>query len=223
MTDPIETLFIDLDDTLYPASNGLWRDIRGRIDIYMRERIGLPADQVATLRRAYFEQYGTTLRGLERHYPVDKAEFLAFVHDLPLGEYISPNPGLRALLQDIPARKFIFTNADAAHAKRVVTALGLDGCFDGVVDILAVSPHCKPMPESFEIALRLAGNPDPRHCVLLDDMPRTTIAARELGMFSILVSENGATTSPDANAVLRDWSTLPALLQQARIRRKYGS
>jgi putative hydrolase of the HAD superfamily len=217
MSIPIEALFIDLDDTLYPASSGLWRDIRGRIDLYMRERLAIPADQVIALRRAYFEQYGTTLRGLERHYPIDKAEFLAFVHDLPLGEYIAPNPGLRTLLQNIPTRKFIFTNADAAHAKRVVTALGLDGCFDGVVDILAVSPHCKPMPASFEIALRLAGQANPHRCVLLDDMPRTILAARELGMFSILVSENGAQEA-NADAVLRDWSQLPALLEQARKR-----
>ncbi|MFO7585725.1 MAG: pyrimidine 5'-nucleotidase [Anaerolineales bacterium] len=217
MPTPIETLFIDLDDTLYPASSGLWRDIRGRIDLYMRERLGIPADQVTALRRAYFEQYGTTLRGLERHYPIDKAEFLAFVHDLPLGEYIAPNPGLRELLQRIPARKFIFTNADTAHAERVLTALGLEGCFDGVVDILAVSPHCKPMPASFEIALRLAGQADPRNCVLLDDMPRTTLAARELGMFSILVSENGAQEA-NADAILRDWSQLPALLEEARTR-----
>jgi putative hydrolase of the HAD superfamily len=223
MSNIPETLFIDLDDTLYPASSGLWRDIRGRIDLYMRERLGIPTDQVADLRRQFFEQYGTTLRGLERHYPVDKAEFLAFVHDLPLHEYIAPNPGLRAVLESTPVRKFIFTNADAAHAKRVVTTLGLDGCFDGVVDILAVSPHCKPMPESFEIALRLAGNPVPNNCVILDDMPRTTIAARELGMFSILVSENGATSSSDADAVLRDWSTLPNLLEEARQRRKHGS
>jgi putative hydrolase of the HAD superfamily len=217
MTKPIETLFIDLDDTLYPASSGLWRDIRGRIDLYMRERLGIPADEVTALRRAYFEQYGTTLRGLERHYPIDKAEFLAFVHDLPLGEYIAPNPGLRAILESIPVRKFIFTNADTAHAKRVIAALGLEGCFESVVDILAVSPHCKPMPESFKIALRLAGQADPRRCVLLDDMPRTTIAARNIGMFSILVNENGAQEA-NADAILRDWSQLPALLEEARAR-----
>ncbi len=217
MSLSIETLFVDLDDTLYPASSGLWRDIRGRIDVYMRERLGIPAGQVQSVRQAYFEQYGTTLRGLERHYPVDKADFLAFVHDVPLSEYLAPNPKLRALLESIPVRKVIFTNADAAHAGRVLTALGLEGCFDGVVDIWAVSPYCKPMPQSFEIALQQAGNPNPRRCIILDDMPRTVRAARDLGMFSILVSENGATNA-EADAVLRDWQQLPSLLQQAQAR-----
>ncbi|MDX9990663.1 MAG: pyrimidine 5'-nucleotidase [Anaerolineales bacterium] len=214
---PIETLFFDLDDTLYPASCGLWRDIRARIDLYMRDRLSIPAEQVMPLRRHYYETYGTALRGLEREYPLDKADFLAFVHDLPVRDYIAPNPGLRAVIEAIPTRKFIFTNADSAHASRILTALGLEDCFEAVVDVLAVSPYCKPMPESFKIALQVAGSPNPRRCVILDDMPRTTIAARALGMFSVLVSEN-ASLSPDADAILHDWAQLPALLEEARAR-----
>jgi pyrimidine 5'-nucleotidase len=205
------TLFFDLDDTLYPASCGLWRDIRARIGVYMRERLDIPAEQVEPLRRHYYETYGTALRGLEREYPVDKADFLAFVHDLPLDDYLAPDPGLRSVLSALPARKFIFTNADSVHAERVLRVLGLDGCFEGVIDVLAVSPHCKPMPESIEIALRLAGNPDPRRCAILDDLPRTTRAARQAGIFSILVGE-AAAEDGDADAVLRDWRSLPVLL-----------
>jgi putative hydrolase of the HAD superfamily len=207
------TLFFDLDDTLYPASCGLWRDIRARIGLYMRERLDIPAEQVEPLRRHYYETYGTALRGLEREYPVDKADFLAFVHDLPLGDYLAPDPGLCSVIEALPARKFIFTNADSAHAGRVLRALGLEGCFDGVIDVLAVAPYCKPMPESIDIALRLAGNPDPRRCAILDDMPRTTRAARQAGIFSILVGEAEAENG-EADAVLRDWQSLSALLAQ---------
>lgn len=211
------TLFFDLDDTLYPASCGLWRDIRGRIDLYMRDRLAIPEDQVMPLRRHYYEQYGTALRGLEREFSLDKADFLAFVHDLPLGDYLAPAPDLRTVIEAIPARKFIFTNADKAHAGRVLRALELETCFEGVIDVLNVTPYCKPMPESFEIALRLAGNPDPRRCAILDDMPRTTKAARQAGLFSILVAE-AATETGDADAVLHNWHNLPTLLAQAKSR-----
>lgn len=212
------TLFFDLDDTLYPASCGLWRDIRARIGVYMRARLDIPAEQVEPLRRHYYETYGTALRGLEREYPVDKADFLAFVHDLPLGDYLAPDPGLRSVLSALPARKFIFTNADSAHAGRVLRALELEDCFEGVIDVLAVAPYCKPMPESIDIALRLAGNPDPRRCAILDDLPRTTRAARRAGIFSILVGE-AAAENGDADAVLRDWQSLPALL--ARVEQEF--
>ncbi|MBK9600591.1 MAG: HAD-IA family hydrolase [Anaerolineales bacterium] len=49
-----------------------------------------------------------------------------------------------------------------------------------------VAPYCKPMPESFNIAMKVAGETDPSRCVMIDDLRRTTRAAREAGMFSIL-------------------------------------
>jgi putative hydrolase of the HAD superfamily len=208
------TIFFDLDDTLYPAACGLWLQIRARISRYMVERMGLPVDQAHVLQRQYFEQYGTTLRGLEAKHAVDTADFLAYVHAVPLRDYLQPDPQLRAVLQAIPARKFIFSNADVHHARRVTAALGLKGCFDGVVDVVAIAPYCKPMPESFAIALQLAGEPDPRRCVMIDDLPRTTQAAREQGLFSILYGKTEP--HPEADAVLTDWSLLPDLLKNGR-------
>jgi putative hydrolase of the HAD superfamily len=207
----ISTIFFDLDDTLYPAKSGLWRDIKKRMSLYMHERLGIPADDVPVLRQHYFEQYGTTLRGLQANYAVDIRDFLDFVHDLPLADYIQPTPGLHAMLEALPARKFIFTNADVKHARRVLSVLQLEGCFGGILDIFAMSPHCKPMPESFALALKLAGEPDPRRCVLIDDLPATTRAAREQGMFSILYGVGEP--HPDANAVLADLAYLPELLE----------
>jgi putative hydrolase of the HAD superfamily len=210
----ISTILFDLDDTLYPANNGLWRQIKDRIGLYMSERMGLPAEQVPALRRKYFEQYGTTLRGLEVNHAIDMRDYLAFVHDVPLRDYLKPNPFLRSVLETIPARKFIFTNADVNHAQRVLNLLGLENCFDGIVDVVAIAPYCKPMPESFAIALRLAGESDPQRCAIIDDLPRTTRAARQLGLFSILY---GATEPhPDADATLADWAQLPQLLTNGR-------
>jgi putative hydrolase of the HAD superfamily len=210
----ISTLFFDLDDTLYPPSSGLWLQIRDRIGLYMLERVGIPANQVRTLQRQYFEQYGTTLRGLEARHGIDVADFLAFVHDVPLRDHIHPDPQLRAVLQAIPAQKFIFTNADTKHAERVLRVLELEDCFDGCVDVVAISPYCKPMPQSFAIALEIAGESDPRRCAMIDDLPRTTRVAREQGLFAILYG--AAQPHPDADAVLSDWSHLPDLLTNGR-------
>ena len=104
----------------------------------------------------------------------------------------------------------IFTNADVSHARRVLTALQLEACFETIVDVNAVAPYCKPMPESFEIAMKLAGETDPRQCVMLDDLPRTTRAARDFGMFTILYGRKEA--NPDADACCADWRDLPGLL-----------
>ncbi|NOY98498.1 MAG: pyrimidine 5'-nucleotidase [Chloroflexi bacterium] len=204
------TIFFDLDDTLYPASSGLWAAIRGRIDLYMHERLGISWDDIPNLRRQYFETYGTTLRGIQINFDVDEADYLAFVHDLPLAAYLKPDPELRAVLEQLPARKFIFTNADAAHARRVLDILQVADCFDDILDVHAVAPYTKPQPEAFRRALEIAGESSPHRCVMIDDLPRTTRAARELGFFSILKGTGGA--APDADASILHWRDLPALL-----------
>ncbi len=56
----------------------------------------------------------------------------------------------------------------------------------------------------------LVGETDPRSCVMIDDLPRTTRAAKDFGLFSIIKGEKG--TPEDADARLKDWADLPALL-----------
>ncbi|MEW6084776.1 MAG: pyrimidine 5'-nucleotidase [Chloroflexota bacterium] len=204
------TLFFDLDDTLYPNSTGLWQAIKGRINLYMVERLHIPENDAPPLREQYFKMYGTTLRGLQARHNVNAEDFLAFVHDLPLKDYLTPDPVQRDVIASLPQRKLVFTNADVHHARRVLAALNLNDLFDSIVDIHAVAPYCKPMPESFAIAQELADEPDPRKCVMIDDLPRTTRAALEAGMASILYGTEEPTS--DASGVFLNWKDLPILL-----------
>jgi len=204
------TLFFDLDDTLYPASSGLWHAIKDRMNLYMLERLGLPENDIPILREQYFKMYGTTLRGLQERHIVYKDDFLAFVHDLPLKDYLTPNRIVRDVIASLPTRNLIFTNADVPHARRVLATLQLDDLFETVVDVNAVAPYCKPMPESFAIAMDLADEPDPRKCVMIDDLPRTTRAALNVGMASLLYGCEEP--SEDASGVFTDWTHLPILL-----------
>jgi pyrimidine 5'-nucleotidase len=204
------TLFFDLDDTLYPASTGLWHAIKERMNMYMRERLYIPEADIPTLREHYFKTYGTTLNGLQKHHHVDKDEYLAYVHDLPLQDFLTPNPILREVIASLPTRNLIFTNADVHHARRVLKTLQLHDLFDTIVDVNTVEPYCKPMPESFAIAQDLADEPDPRKCVMIDDLPRTTRAALNVGMASLLYGSDIPTA--DASGVFTDWTHLPILL-----------
>lgn len=204
------TLFFDLDETLYPPSSGLWSAIRERINTFMHERLGFPPEKIEQLREKYFREYGTTLRGLQANCTVDMDEYLAFVHNIPLEVHLRPDPELRGIIEALPARKFIFTNADSLHANRVLDVLGLQGLFNGILDVHTIAPYCKPMPESFELALQAAGSPDPRTCALLDDQDRITHAARSLGLYTILVGKDFS--GEDADASLKKWTDLPGLL-----------
>ena len=204
------TIFFDLDDTLYPASTGLWRTLKVRMHDYMCAHLGIPENEIPGLREKYFMQYGTTLRGLQANHQIDTADYLAYVHDVPLGDYLIPDPVQRSVIASLGTRNLIFTNADASHARRVLAALELEDLFETVVDINAMEPYCKPMTESFAIAMQAAGVSDPAGCVIIDDLPRTTRAARGLGIFSLLYGH--AQARPDADAAFTDWRALPGLL-----------
>ena len=206
------TIFFDLDDTLYPSSTNLWLAIKGRMNEFMRDRMNIPTSEIPALREKYYMQYGTTLKGLEKHHQINVDDFLAYVHDLPLGNYLTPDPVQREIIASLPTRNLIFTNADSSHAERVLTQLNLRDLFPVIIDVNAVTPHCKPMPESFEIAMKLAGESDPSRCVMIDDLTRTTRAAKEAGMSSILFG--GTTASEDANASLSDWNELTNILER---------
>jgi len=204
------TIFFDLDDTLYPNSTGLWHAIKERMNLYMTEHMGMDEKDVPALREQYFKMYGTTLRGLQARHDVDAQDYLAYVHDLPLEKYLTPNPLQREIIASLPTRNLIFTNADANHARRVLKILNLDDLFDTIIDVNEVAPYCKPMPESFAIAQDIADEPDPRKCVMIDDLPHTTRAALGVGMASILYGTEEST--PDASGVFADWNHLPILL-----------
>ena len=204
------TIFFDLDDTLYPHESGLWQAIRGRISLYLHEQLGFDKEEVPSIRENYFQNYGTTLRGIQANFDVDEKDYHAYVHQIPLTEYIAPDPNLLALLKHLPQRKIVFTSADAEHAERVLAHMEIRDHFEQIIDIYAVAPYAKPQPKAFAKALSLADENAPNTCVMIDDFPKTTRAARDFGLFSILKGNKG--TQEDANAVLNDWDELPYLL-----------
>jgi putative hydrolase of the HAD superfamily len=194
-------LLFDLDDTLYPQNNGVWEMIRVRINRYMIEVLGFPPEVVPPLRQRLWHQYGTTLRGLQLEYTVDRDHFLTYVHNIALEEVLQVNPQLDKMLDSLPLRKIIFTNANADHAHRVVKVMGVAHHFSDIIDIYAMTPHCKPEQEAFEKALALIGEA-PHNCLLIDDSPANLTTASTLGMETVSVGNHHHDGSPHIGSVL---------------------
>ncbi len=185
------TLFFDLDATLYPASNGLWDQIRLRIYQFMQEEIGIPEEEIPETRDRYWTSYGTTLEGLRIHHQVNPEHYLEYVHNIPLNQYLEKDPDLKDLLASLPQDLWIFTNADRRHAEGVLHELGIEDLFTGIVDLLAMDFVVKPDPAAYQIALEKAGGIDPLKCVLFDDLLPNLNGAKALGITTALVGENG--------------------------------
>ena len=205
-----KVLLFDLDDTLYDRRTGLWEAIRYRMNKYLQEHLQLPPEDAVRLRQEYFQTYGTTLKGLLVEHDIDVNAYLSYVHDVPLYKYLKPDPQIAAMLASILHKKFIFTNADTAHAKRVLNCLGFANLFQGIIDIRAMDFHCKPEPHVYQLAMRLAGVSEPDNCVLIDDSPRNILAAHNYGFFTVLVNSGSFLSA--ANKQISSIAQLPAVL-----------
>jgi putative hydrolase of the HAD superfamily len=180
-------VFFDLDDTLYPPSSGVWDAIGERIQDFVMDRLGLSHEKATQLRRRYFEEYGTTLNGLWRHHAIDPEDYLSYVHAVPLERMIQPDPVLDSMLRGLSQKRIVFTNANLQHAERVLSCLGVTAHIDAIVDLFALKMTNKPEQGAYARALDLAGETDPRACVLADDLPRNLVPARAMGMTTVLV------------------------------------
>ena len=207
------TLFFDLDATLYSSSNGLWDQIRLRIYQFMREEVNIAEEDIPETRDRYWTTYGTTLEGLRIHHQVDPDDYLDYVHDLPLDQYLSQDPELKDLLSSLPQDLWVFTNADRRHADRVLKELDIQDLFSGIVDLLAMDFVIKPKPEAYQIAMSMAGAVQPEDCVLFDDLTANLIGAKDFGFTTVLVGENGSPDQADYHLpAIHDIKTIMPIL-----------
>jgi putative hydrolase of the HAD superfamily len=189
-------LLFDLDNTLYPDSSGLWEAIGHRINLYMIEKLGMDPHEVTERRENYLNAFGTTLNALRHYYQVDAGEFLDFVHDLPLEKYLQYDQALDQMLGRLPLRKAIFTNADAPHAERVLSILGIAGHFERIIDIRALEFVNKPDFRAYEKALRLI-SADPEECIFVEDSLLNLLPAKKMGFLTVLVRDGDAAEGAD--------------------------
>jgi putative hydrolase of the HAD superfamily len=176
----VETWIFDLDNTLYPESCRLFDQVQRRMTEFICDRLAVSPEEAAELRRTYFREHGTTLRGLMTNAKIDPHEFLAFVHDIDLA-CVSPDPALAAALSQLGGRKIVHTNGSTRHAQRLLDHLGLTASFSGIVDIVAADFDPKPALAGYRLLLR-------RHAVeaqsalMIEDIARNLAPAAALGM-----------------------------------------
>ncbi|MDF1535389.1 MAG: pyrimidine 5'-nucleotidase [bacterium] len=186
----VRGILFDLDNTLYPREKGVFDRINERIDSYVARWTDRPGSEVSSLRREYIDRYGTTLGGLKRHHGVDPGEYMEYVHDVPVEEMLDPDEGLSRFLGAIELPKFIFTNASAAHAARVLAALGVGFHFEGIIDLADTGYLGKPDKQAFASAVGRLGA-EPGETLFVDDIPANVQAARQLGILTAHVGEGG--------------------------------
>ncbi|MBN4047846.1 pyrimidine 5'-nucleotidase [Oceanicaulis sp. AH-315-P02] len=197
----------DLDNTLYPTDSDLFAQIDKRITRYVSEFFSIDPVAAKALQKQFYLNSGTTLNGLMENHTVQADDYLEFVHDI---EYsvLQPDLELAAAIDALPGKKHIFTNGSAVHAKNVLNALGLDGLFDGIIDIKATGYVPKPDRLAYDHLIN-ALDLEPKRSVFFEDLARNLLPAYKVGFTTVLVCSD------------KDWSHEPKGARPASIDDKY--
>ncbi len=185
----VEAWVFDLDNTLYPAETDLFSQINNQIASYVAKLLDLGKEEAMAQQKAYYHEYGTTLRGLMIEHNIDPDDFLRHAHDIDYSG-VAANPALGEAIAALPGRKFIFTNGDRPHAERTAAALGITDHFEDIFDIVAADLLPKPNRETYELFLDRTGV-SPARAAMFEDLQRNLDVPHKLGMRTVLIVPSG--------------------------------
>ncbi|HXC30716.1 MAG TPA: pyrimidine 5'-nucleotidase [Stellaceae bacterium] len=176
----VETWVFDLDNTLYPASSGLFPLVQERMNQYICQLLGVSLDEAKVLRAQYFREHGTTMHGLMAVHRIDPHEFMAFVHDVDLS-CVPANPALVTALDGLSGRKLIYTNGSVPHAENLLKHLSISHYFDDIFDIVASEFSPKPAMAPLRVFVERFGV-RPERALMVEDMAKNLAPAAAIGM-----------------------------------------
>ena len=186
----------DLDNTLHDARPTIFPEMHRQINAYVERRFNVDAEGANRIRQRFWSHYGTTLKGLMRHYGEDPHRYLAETHVFPdLGALVLREPRIRHALAALPGRKLVFSNAPRHYVEGVLGVLGLGRFFDAVYAIEHTRFQPKPAFQGFRLILR-AHDLAPGRCAMIDDSLDNLRTAKRMGLSTVWVSPDRARRVP---------------------------
>ena len=178
----------DLDNTLHNATPHIFPHINRSMTAYLQQHLQLDEQAANALRVDYWQRYGATLSGMVRHHATDPDHFLWHTHQFPeLPKMVVHEPQLRQVLQRLPGKKLVFSNAPQHYAHEVLKLLGVDDLFDDLFAIEHARYRPKPQMAGFVRLLR-KHRLNPAQCVMVEDSAENLQTAKRLGMKTVWVS-----------------------------------
>ncbi len=178
----------DLDNTLHNATPHIFPHINRSMREYIERHLGVDEAEATRIRQDYWTRYGATLLGLMRHHDTDPRHFLRETHQFPdLERMVAFEKPVIHMLQRLPGRKIIFSNAPRDYIDAVLNITGLGACFAAVYAVENVNFQPKPMLAGFRTLLH-AERIKPGQCIMVEDSLPNLVSAKKLGMKTVWVS-----------------------------------
>ncbi|AIL32124.1 pyrimidine 5'-nucleotidase [Basilea psittacipulmonis] len=178
----------DLDNTLHDASFSVFKQIDVSMTNAVMKHLNVSKDQANYYRQKYWEKYGATLIGMQRHHQVNPKAFLKSSHDFDIAAHIKPEPYLNLLFQTLPGKKFIYTNAPKDYAEIVLNTLNIDHHIEKIFAIddmkIAGIHYPKPSVSMLKRVLHQLSCP-PHQIIFVEDTLKNLKPAKQIGMRTV--------------------------------------
>ena len=181
--EDIETWIFDLDNTLYSATERMRRQTNQLMGKFVSDFLKVDSGEARRIQKAYFREFGLTLRGLIVNHGLDPARYRDHMAQTDLSE-IAPDPALADSLGRLHGRKIIYTNAFSHHAEEVLERLGMAGLFDAVHHIEAADFLPKPAVDAYRALCRRHAI-SAKRAVMIDDIAGNLEPAAGIGMTTV--------------------------------------
>ena len=203
----------DLDNTLHNATPHIFPHINRSMTAYLQQHLALDEATANQLRMDYWQRYGATLSGMMQHHATDPDHFLWHTHQFPeLPNMVLRETRLRTVLQRLPGKKIVFSNAPEHYAAAVLRLLRVDDLFADVFAIEQARYRPKPQLAGFLRLLRKHRLTAAR-CVMVEDSVENLQTAKRLGMRTVWISNT--TQKPSyVDVKIRDVLDLPRALSR---------
>ena len=190
----IDYVLFDIDNTLYPATCGLGREMDRRMTVFVADYLQLDLDAANEARIRARQRYGTTLTWLQTEHGMrDVDPYMAAVHPADLAPWILAQHAADAqeALSSIDRPAAVLTNGPREHALRVLERLGLSDRFERIFDLRSNGYVGKPAQSAYLRVLdelRL----DAGTTLFVDDVVQYLLPFRDLGGQIVLMAPPNA-------------------------------
>lgn len=183
-----KTWLFDLDNTLHNASAHIFPRIHVSMMAYICRHLNVDEAEATRLRQTYWKRYGATLLGMMRHHGTDPRHFLQQTHAFDdLASMVVSERGLKQMLQRLPGRKIIFSNAPQQSDGECQSARAQLRYIAAVYPVERFRFQPKPATAGF-LHLLHKERLDPRACIMVEDSLPNLKTAKRLGMKTVWVS-----------------------------------